>query len=588
MNENNLTKLFSEAVSEYGTQRSLGQGKDSSVSSVQNIENIIPQYLTNLLDIHNTKYIIKGSCGVGKWAEVPWITIMNKKITTSVSKGFYLTYLLDSNEEQVYLAFMFAVTDNKELDVLIPQAKRIIKDKVDKTNITIGNIDSLGNSTRAKQYEKATVAFIRYSKVKMPENDAVWIEDLKNMMNIYEYYIQKTTRDYTLPEDIQSPTENHQQQQIAENSNPVSFIQNINTQDFIDHIYLYIKSEKFYYAKEEIINLYLSLRSKPFVIISGVSGTGKTKIVQLFAESIGATEENGRFKLIPVRPDWSDSSDLLGYLTLQEEYKKGPLAEIVEHAMNHPEYPHFALLDEMNLARVEYYFSDVLSVMESRKKGENGEITSSPLVDPKLYKKAAFHQSPEGPLYLPNNLYIIGTVNMDETTHPFSKKVLDRANTIEFNQISLNYFDFLTGNTQDAPTKVISNKNLEASYIHLKDAFNNHQDLIINTSKKLEAVNVHLAKINAQVGYRVRDEICFYMVHNEEANLLSKDEAMDFCYMQKILPRISGGQVVRSVLEALKVEWMNQGEAKYPKSVAKIEEMLERLKEDGFTSFWIA
>lgn len=365
-----------------------------------------------------------------------------------------------------------------------------------------------------------------------------------------------------------------------------------NVSDLLTHIHTYIKSHGFYYSNEDLNNFYLSLRSKPFVIISGISGTGKTKIVELFANSVGATEENGQFKMIPVRPDWSDSSDLLGYLTLQDEYKKGPLADLVEHAMNYPELPHFALLDEMNLARVEYYFSDVLSVMESRKKVDDGGFTSSPLIDSKLYQKEAFGESPKGPLHLPSNLYIIGTVNMDETTHPFSKKVLDRANTIEFNRIELNHFDFLTGQTEKEPARKISNDNLEANYIHLIDVFNNHQNFVKEISRDIERVNIPLSKINAQVGYRVRDEICFYMVHNREAGLLSQEEAMDFCYMQKILPRINGGQAVREVLIGLKEIWMNQtgdGQVKpYPKSIDKVEEMLGRLDADGFTSFWIA
>ncbi len=361
--------------------------------------------------------------------------------------------------------------------------------------------------------------------------------------------------------------------------------------DLLTHINTYIKSHGFYYSKEDLNNFYLSLRSKPFVIISGISGTGKTKIVELFANSVGATEDNGQFKMIPVRPDWSDSSDLLGYLSLQEEYKKGPLAELIEHAMNYPDLPHFALLDEMNLARVEYYFSDVLSVMESRKKGLDGKVVSSNLVDPILYQKEALGESVGGPLRLTNNLYIIGTVNMDETTHPFSKKVLDRANTIEFNQIELSHFDFLKGVTEKEPAKVISNDNIEASYIHLIDVFTKHQEMVEEISKDIEAINIPLSKINAQVGYRVRDEICFYMVHNKEANLLSENEALDFCYMQKILPRISGGQEVEVVLNSLKALWTEQtveGQKQtYPRSYAKVEEMKERLK-DGFTSFWIA
>ncbi|MGE6489642.1 McrB family protein [Paenisporosarcina sp. NPDC076898] len=373
---------------------------------------------------------------------------------------------------------------------------------------------------------------------------------------------------------------------------PIQAFDEITNSDLLAHIHTYIESRGFYYSKEDLYNFYLSLRSKPFVIISGISGTGKTKIVELFANSVGATEDNGQFKMIPVRPDWSDSSDLLGYLTLQGEYKKGPLAELIEHAMNYPDLPHFALLDEMNLARVEYYFSDVLSVMESRKKDVDEGIVSSYLVDPNLYQKEAFGESPGGPLRVTNNLYIVGTVNMDETTHPFSKKVLDRANTIEFNRIELNHFDFLTGVTEKEPEKRISNSSLEASYIHLIDVFSKHRSLIEKISKDIENINVFLSKINAQVGYRVRDEICFYMVHNKETGLLTEDEAMDFCYMQKILPRISGGQVVEDVLIGLEKLWTKQTavgqEQSYPKSYLKVEEMLGRLRKNGFTSFWIA
>lgn len=370
-------------------------------------------------------------------------------------------------------------------------------------------------------------------------------------------------------------------------------IDSMPTNNLLTHIHTYIKSRGFYYSKEDLNNFYLSLRSKPFVIISGISGTGKTKIVELFANSVGATEDNGQFKLIPVRPDWSDGSDLLGYLSLQEEYKKGPLAELVEHAMNYPDLPHFALLDEMNLARVEYYFSDVLSVMESRKKDMDGAIVSSYLVDPNLYKTEALGESVGGPLRLTNNLYIIGTVNMDETTHPFSKKVLDRANTIEFNRIELNHFDFLKGVTEKIPAKRISNDNLEPSYTHLIDVFSEHRNLIEKVSQDIEEINHHLSKVNAQVGYRVRDEICFYMVHNIEAGLLNEDEALDFCFMQKILPRISGGgQVVKEVLESLKALWTMQTEVgqkhPYPRSFAKVNAMSGRLDADGFTSFWIA
>ncbi|RTQ93029.1 hypothetical protein EKG35_10220 [Lysinibacillus telephonicus] len=346
----------------------------------------------------------------------------------------------------------------------------------------------------------------------------------------------------------------------------------IEQNELISHIRNYITSKGFTYLKKDIKNLYLSLRSKPFVIISGISGTGKTKIVQLFAEAIGATEENKQFKLIPVRPDWSDSSELLGYTDIKGDFIKGPLIEIVEQAHLNPELPHFVLLDEMNLARVEYYFSDVLSVMESRKKVE-GEITSSTLI------------TVDGDsLTLPGNLYIIGTVNMDETTHPFSKKVLDRANTIEFHEIDLMNFGSMTRREIVEPIHV-SNKVLESSFIHLIDAFSTHEQLIREVSERLEAINELLEPIHAQVGYRVRDEISFYLAHNVEAGqLLSLNDAMDFCIMQKILPRVGGMEaVVRDVLNNLKEELSS-----YPRCTKKIKEMLGRLDKDGFTSFWIS
>ncbi|WP_391119202.1 McrB family protein [Psychrobacillus sp. L3] len=366
----------------------------------------------------------------------------------------------------------------------------------------------------------------------------------------------------------------------------VVLIETVGDVDLIDHIHSFITSKGFNYSLSNIKNLYLSLRSKPFVIISGISGTGKTKIVQLFAESIGAMEDNGQFKLIPVRPDWSDSSELLGYVDLKGEFQRGPMTEMVEHAMDHPNLPHFVLLDEMNLARVEYYFSDVLSVMESRKR-DGDKITSSQLLDGKYTGRE---------IKLPENLYIIGTVNMDETTHPFSKKVLDRANTIEFNDICLDRFDFLEIR-EEVKAQRISNEQLKSSFISLKDVWMTQKPLVEKVSQKLANINKYLESINAHVGYRVRDEICFYMVHNENAELLEEHEAFDFCVMQKILPRITGSDGrIDQLLENLFTYMTGvpydadnvQESREYPRSAKKVAEMLRRYHKDGFTSFWIS
>ncbi len=242
----------------------------------------------------------------------------------------------------------------------------------------------------------------------------------------------------------------------------------VTKRELVDHINSYIKSKGFYYEREELINLYLAIKTKPFVIISGISGTGKTKVIQWFAESVGATERNGRFTLIPVRPDWSDGSDLIGYRDIKGDFKDGPLTKVIKRAKQEPDKPFFVLLDEMNLARVEYYFSDFLSVMESRDWG-NGEITSSLI----LTKEEANED-----IWFPENLYIIGTVNMDETTHPFSKKVLDRANTLELNRVQLDYLDFLTDTLQNVEHKNIDNKMFRSEFLYLKDLVKSNMSLI--------------------------------------------------------------------------------------------------------------
>lgn len=217
-------------------------------------------------------------------------------------------------------------------------------------------------------------------------------------------------------------------------------ISDFKTNEVIDHIYDFIKNEGFSYEKTLIKNLYISLKTKPFVILSGISGTGKSKIIELFAKAIGATAENKRFNLIPVKPDWSDSTDLLGFRNIEGNFNPGIITEICYNAMLNPKLPYFICLDEMNLARVEYYFSDILSLMETRKLNEDKEIITNYLLKEEAIGNDAEAISKYGDVYIPQNVYIIGTVNMDETTFPFSKKVLDRANTIEFNKVKFKLF----------------------------------------------------------------------------------------------------------------------------------------------------
>ena len=183
-------------------------------------------------------------------------------------------------------------------------------------------------------------------------------------------------------------------------------------------------------------NLYLCLKAKPFVILTGIAGIGKSSLARLFAEAMGANTENGRYKQVPVRPDWKDSRGLLGYLDSSGRFVPGALNDFIKEAVDNPRKPYFLCLDEMNLARVEYYFSEILSVMETRRDRE-GRTVTDPLLGDEAFGRDELARERYGELYLPENLYIIGTVSSEETAFSLSRKVLDRASLIEIGQVSL-------------------------------------------------------------------------------------------------------------------------------------------------------
>ena len=370
------------------------------------------------------------------------------------------------------------------------------------------------------------------------------------------------------------------------------------TVEKLNAIKSYIGGKGFSYEDQLIENFYLSLKSKPFVILAGTSGTGKTRLVRLFAEAIGA-----RYHQVAVRPDWSDSTDLFGHTDLNGTFVPGCVLEFLVEAQRNPDHPYILCLDEMNLARVEYYLSDFLSVIETREfQGE--KIHTDPLVPIGIYGKDEGARKKYGEVFFPENLYVVGTVNMDETTFPFSRKVLDRANTIEFNYVDL-VPDF-SGTVNGTPLQE-RNEFLKTEYLLLAQCPEEAQEDVKGYCLQLEKINQILQTANAHVGYRVRDEICFYLLNNRDAKLMSDDAALDHEIMQKILPRIQGsGASIKDMLcrlfrEILAGDYDRQagdavgmgkkikenGNIRYPLSANKVMFMVRRFEEDGFTSYWL-
>ena len=412
--------------------------------------------------------------------------------------------------------------------------------------------------------------------------------DLFCISGILEPYIHKKEFIEEFKDAIQSLENRYfkrETNKIKENED--RYYKKIIPVDTINHIENYIKNQGYNYTYNQLSNLYLSLKTKPFTILAGISGTGKSKIIRLFADSI-----NADYTLISIRPDWNDSTELLGYKNLDDKFIKGQLTKTILKAKQNKNKPHLICLDEMNLARVEYYLSDYLSIIESRKK-VGQEIITDDIVQ--------FEENNETiNLHIPDNIYIIGTVNMDDSTFQFSRKVLDRANTIEFSDVDLDNLFF--ENNEEVESLNVSNNFLKTTYLKTMDIEEEYREYAKEINKKIIEINEILKKSQKQFAYRVRDEILFYMVENKKANLLHEDIAFDYQIMQKILPAISGSEesvyqvlidLLNFVCETNTIDTIEEGlnylketKAKYENSANKIIYMLKGYQNDGYVSYW--
>ena len=376
-----------------------------------------------------------------------------------------------------------------------------------------------------------------------------------------------------------------------------------------------------------------AIKSKPFLLLAGISGTGKSRIVRELARACwdeGSTEFKAQkpknFEMVQVKPNWHDSSELIGYVSRIDgvRYVVGPFLKFMVKAINDPDTPYFLCLDEMNLAPVEQYFAEFLSVVESRKRQEDGTITTDPIVEysnTDEYKSLIDQLFPNDDtlrsqyltekggkrLSIPTNLIVVGTVNMDETTFSFSRKVLDRAMTIEMNEVDL------YGGLDDRHEKIgkLEAGNLIGTAVEGVDVYRENKEVCDTALKYLQAINLNLEGTPFKVAYRTRNEFLLYVVNNlpyskdKEGNEIPQQEviarALDEITSMKILSRIEGDsdkignlleELEKTISEQLKVisgkdysEKKNDGEKVYSVSLAKLKEMEDRLK-SGYTSFW--
>lgn len=365
-----------------------------------------------------------------------------------------------------------------------------------------------------------------------------------------------------------------------------------------------------------------AIKSKPFLLLAGISGTGKSRIVRELARTCWDEEDEERrvqkprnFEMIQVKPNWHDSTELIGYVTRvsgNAEFVAGDFLKFVARAWEETDVPYFLCLDEMNLAPVEQYFAEYLSVVETRKKNDEGVIVTDPIlrkanaewyynltagltIDDDLRQKF----NTDG-ISLPPNLIVVGTVNMDETTFSFSRKVLDRAMTIEMNEVDL--YGGLTNRHEHIG--MLGCNELICDAVEGVDVYADNKEVCDVALKYLQSVNQVLDGTPFKIAYRTRNEFLLYVVNNlpynkdKDGNELPRGyviaRALDEITNMKILPRIEGDdtKVTDSLLDELKAtigkglkEVREDDSEEQSISIRKLDEMKRRLQ-SGYTSYW--
>lgn len=373
-----------------------------------------------------------------------------------------------------------------------------------------------------------------------------------------------------------------------------------------------------------------AIKSKPFLLLAGISGTGKSRIVRELARACwdeGSEEYKAQkprnFEMVQVKPNWHDSSELIGYVSRvsgEPVYVAGDFLKFVAKAWEEQDVPYFLCLDEMNLAPVEQYFAEYLSVVESRKADGKGSVITDPIL--KKSKEDWYrvltgeltddddvrNRFLEDGICIPQNLIVVGTVNMDETTFSFSRKVLDRAMTIEMNEVNLD-----GGlNTRHERIGKLGAAELIGTAVEGVDIYGAYKDVCDTAIDYLKKINEKLEGTPFKIAYRTRNEVLLYVVNNLPYNQIEGDDestykeefvvarALDEITNMKILSRIEGDEskvsegflkdlkeTIKTGLESVFSELFDEDDDDVYTSVslAKLDEMKKRLA-SGYTSFW--
>lgn len=563
---NKLFKRFIDNCSNY--QSLIGEPVNKldkvGVDSLKKIPDLLYQYFPK------EKYKIKASVGAGCIAKSPWLAIMNIDETSSTQNGVYIVFIFSSNLKNMYISLNQGIANQKD-DV------EVIRDHIREKLDLKSDYFHCSNDTSVENegYKKASIYDYPWELF----DDEIAERILLAYFNAYNSYLQSKGFISNTNQQFVDDVIRREDKDIRVSSTKLIDV---------------ISSTGLIYSSLLIKRFAFSLMSKRFLILSGLAGSGKTQLAITFAQAM-VKDEVEQMKVVAVGADWTNREPLLGFPNaLQKDVYEKPESGVLDlliEAEKHPEKPYFLILDEMNMSYVERYFADFLSAMESGRKiplwdGEDDGVPAS--------------------VGLSDNLFIIGTINVDETTYMFSPKVLDRANVLEFKISADEMMQFLSAKKKLDRDKV---KGMAADMAEEFVRLSKDGELADSSlaDKVLGRFFQILKKVNAEFGYRTATEIYRFISNAQKYDdapadgRMSDNQIIDCAIVQKLLPKLHGSRKKLSdVLTALWCECFKEGEmeketitfteekansALFPLTADKILRMHKAAEANGFASF---
>ena len=504
---------------------------------------VIADYLTSKLsNVYKNDIKVKASVGNGTYTQVPWIGFFFRPLTTSATKGHYPVILFKADMSGLYLSYILAAGRTRGAG----NAKALAELRDNATNF------------RKKSAESYPAGFSHTPGIELKCGKSTVAVGYEAGSIVHKYYpIEKVDLD-ELSDDLNNLIKEY-----------VQHSKNIESVEYRD-------------AGGILNQVLASTASKGFMILAGGTGTGKTRSAKLAATSITG---GPNIEVVAVGADWTDNRPLLGFRNLLAEggktYVAPPSLRIILKSIENPGKPHFLILDEMNLSHVERYFADFLSSMESKEPLKLHDSAES--------LKTEDGVSVPGKIAYPNNLFVIGTVNIDETTYMFSPKVLDRAHVIEF---KVTWDEIANGLEGAVPSELPAlrpeqvEEFMRVSRLTEKALPEEDHELL---TEVLEDLHAALEGTRFVFAHRTARECLNFIVSAQalaKAQIIAPKETtsfIDLAILQKALPKLNGASgTLSKVLEEL-IKVSDKHDLELCKE--KLESMSRQLKADQFVSF---